>query len=398
MKEKNPALTPMLKQYFDIKAQYPGAILLYRVGDFYETYGEDAVTASRVLGLVLTRKSSGNGTFIEMAGVPYHAIDNYLPRLVQAGLKAAICDQLEDPRLTKKLVKRGVTELVTPGVAYHDNLLAAGENNWLAACAFAGKEAGLALLDISTGTFKVAQGSNEYVDMLLGSLTPKEVLVEKSFADGFRQRFGTQACITPLDPWAFVPEAAWKKVCSQLGVSSLKGYGVENLPLGVAAAGAVLYYLEMTQHTALGHIRSLARLDEGAYVWMDRFTLRNLEVFEPLAGDQGRSLLQAVNRCCSPMGTRRLREWLALPLKDIAALNARYDTIAAFLADESMRTVVRDELSQAGDLERIVAKAAAGRILPRELLQLARALRSSAAIRSAIAVPGMEAWCEALDD
>ena len=398
MKEKNPALTPMLKQYFDIKAQYPGAILLYRVGDFYETYGEDAVTASRVLGLVLTRKSSGNGTFIEMAGVPYHAIDNYLPRLVQAGLKAAICDQLEDPRLTKKLVKRGVTELVTPGVAYHDNLLAAGENNWLAACAFAGKEAGLALLDISTGTFKVAQGSNEYVDMLLGSLTPKKVLVEKSFADGFRQRFGTQACITPLDPWAFVPEAAWKKVCSQLGVSSLKGYGVENLPLGVAAAGAVLYYLEMTQHTALGHIRSLARLDEGAYVWMDRFTLRNLEVFEPLAGDQGRSLLQAVNRCCSPMGTRRLREWLALPLKDIAALNARYDTIAAFLADESMRTVVRDELSQAGDLERIVAKAAAGRILPRELLQLARALRSSAAIRSAIAVPGLEAWCEALDD
>ncbi|MBO4537216.1 MAG: DNA mismatch repair protein MutS, partial [Bacteroidales bacterium] len=316
MKEKNTALTPMLKQYFDIKAQYPGAILLYRVGDFYETYGEDAVVASRVLGLVLTRKSSGNGTFIEMAGVPYHAIDNYLPRLVQAGLKAAICDQLEDPRLTKKLVKRGVTELVTPGVAYHDNLLCAGENNWLAACAFAGKSAGLALLDISTGTFKVAQGSDEYIEMLLGTLTPKEVLVEKSFADGFRQRYGTQACITPLDPWAFVPEAAWKKVCGQLGVSSLKGFGVEGLPLGVAAAGAVLFYLEMTQHTALGHIRSLARLDEGAYVWMDRFTLRNLEVFEPLAGAEGRSLLQAVNRCCSPMGTRRLREWLALPLKD----------------------------------------------------------------------------------
>ena len=388
----------MLKQYFEIKAQHPEAILLYRVGDFYETYGEDAVTASRVLGLVQTRKSAGGGAFIEMAGVPHHALENYLPRLVQAGYKVAVCDQLEDPKFAKKLVKRGVTELVTPGVAYNDNLLKASENNWLAAVAFSGKEAGLAFLDISTGTFRVAQGSLDYAEVLLGTMGPKEVLVEKSFVDGFRQRFGSRACITPLDPWAFVPDAARRKVCDQIGTGSLKGFGVDGLTLGVTAAGAILFYLEMTQHSALGHIRSLSRIDEGAYVWMDRFTVRNLEVFQSLAGAEGRSLIEAVGRCCSPMGARLLRIWLSMPLKDIEALNARYDTVGAFLADVQMRTAVRDELSTVGDLERIVAKAAAGRLQPREALQLARALRSSATIRSTIAVPGMERWCEALDD
>ena len=388
----------MLKQYFEIKAQYPEAILLYRVGDFYETYGDDACKASRLLGLVLTRKSAGSGSFIEMAGVPYHAIDNYLPKLVQAGCKVAVCDQLEDPRLTKKLVKRGVTELVTPGVAYNDNLLKAGENNWLAAFSFSGKEAGMAFLDISTGAFKVAQGSLDYAEMLLGTMAPHEILVERSFADGFRQRFATRACLTPLDPWAFVPEAAARKVCTQLNTPSLKGFGVEAMPLGVTAAGAVLYYLEMTQHHALGHIRSLSRIDEGDFVWMDRFTVRNLEVFQALAGAEGRPLIEAVGRCCTPMGNRLLREWLAMPLKDIARLNARYDTVAAFLADGQMRTVVRDELAQVGDLERIVAKAAAGRLLPREALQLARALQSGAAIRATIAKPELARWCESLDD
>ena len=388
----------MLKQYFEIKAQYPEAILLYRVGDFYETYGDDALKASRLLGIVLTRKSSGGGSFIEMAGIPYHAIDNYLPRLVQAGCKVAVCDQLEDPKLTKKLVKRGVTELVTPGVAYNDNLLKAGENNWLAALSFSGKEAGMAFLDISTGSFRLTQGSLEYADVLLSTMAPHEILVERSFLDGFRQRFGSRACITPLDPWTFVPEAAYKKVCSQLETGSLKGFGVEGMPQGIAAAGAILFYLEMTQHTALGHIKSLSRIDEGAYVWMDRFTLRNLEVFQSLAGAEGRSLIEAVDRCCTPMGKRLLRAWLSMPLKDIARLNERYDTVDAFLSDGEMRTAVREELGEVGDLERIVAKAAAGRLLPREALQLARALHSSAAIRATIAKPELAAWCEALDD
>ena len=402
MKEKKPAeaspATPMLKQYFEIKAQYPEAILLYRVGDFYETYGDDALKASRLLGIVLTRKSSGGGSFIEMAGIPYHAIDNYLPRLVQAGCKVAVCDQLEDPKLTKKLVKRGVTELVTPGVAYNDNLLKAGENNWLAALSFSGKEAGMAFLDISTGSFRLTQGSLEYADVLLSTMAPHEILVERSFLDGFRQRFGNRACITPLDPWTFVPEAAYKKVCSQLETGSLKGFGVEGMPQGIAAAGAILFYLEMTQHTALGHIKSLSRIDEGAYVWMDRFTLRNLEVFQSLAGTEGRSLIEAVDRCCTPMGKRLLRAWLSMPLKDIARLNERYDTVDAFLSDGEMRTAVREELGEVGDLERIVAKAAAGRLLPREALQLARALHSSAAIRATIAKPELAAWCESLDD
>ena len=388
----------MLKQYFEIKAQYPEAILLYRVGDFYETYGEDALKASRVLGIVLTRKSAGSGQFIEMAGIPHHAIDNYLPRLVQNGYKVAVCDQLEDPKLTKKLVKRGVTELITPGVAYNDNLLKAGENNWLAAFSFSGKEVGMAFLDISTGAFKLAQGTLDYAEVLLSTLAPHEILVERSFLDGFRQRFGTRACITPLDPWTFVPDAAYRKVCAQMETGSLKGFGVESLPQGIAAAGAILFYLEMTQHHALGHIKSLSRIDESEFVWMDRFTFRNLEVFQSLAGAEGRSLIEAIGRCCTPMGNRQLREWLSMPIKDIARLNARYDTVDAFLADETMRTAVRDELSNIGDLERIVAKAAAGRLLPREALQLARALRSSAAIQATIAKPELARWCEALDD
>ncbi len=398
MKEKNTPATPMLRQYFEIKAQYPEAILLYRVGDFYETYGEDALTASRVLGIVLTRKSAGNGRFIEMAGIPYHAIDNYLPKLVNAGYKAAVCDQLEDPKLTKKLVRRGVTELITPGLAYNDNLLKSGENNWLAALHFSGKDVGMAFLDISTGAFKVAQGSLDYADVLLGTMTPREILLERTFVDGFRQRFGQRACLTPLDAWAFAAEPAFNKLCHQLGVSSLKGFGIDGLPLAVSAAGAVLCYLEMTQHSALGHIRTVSRLDEGDYVWMDRFTLRNLEVFQSLAGAEGRSLIDIINQCVSPMGTRLLREWLALPLKDIARLNERYDIVDAFKADTALLTVVRDELACVGDLERIVAKAAAGKLLPREALQLARALRSTAAIHASIAQPAFQRECEALSD
>ena len=382
MKEKTPAETPLLKQYFEIKAQYPDALLLYRVGDFYETFSEDAIKASKVLGIVLTRKAAGAGKFTELAGIPYHAIDNYLPKLVSAGLKVAICDQLEDPKLTKKLVKRGVTELVTPGLAYQDSLLKSTENNFIASLHFVKDKVGIAFLDISTGTFKVAEGSIDYAEVLLGNFSPKEILVERSFADGFRARYAGKCCITPLDEWPFVYESGYRKLCGQFGTDSLKGYGVKNLELGVCAAGSILFYLEMTHHSALGHIRGISRIDEGNFVWMDRFTYRNLEIFNSIAGSEGRSLLDAVGRCVSPMGARLLREWIAMPLKDVETINKRYDVISAFLEDESLLHSVRDSLTSVGDLERIVAKAAAGKLLPREALQMARALRSTAEIHN----------------
>ena len=391
MKEKTTTESPLLKQYFEIKAQYPDAMLLYRVGDFYETFGEDAIKASRILGIVLTRKMAGGGNYTELAGIPYHAIDNYLPKLVSAGLKVAVCDQLEDPKLTKKLVKRGVTELVTPGVAYNDNLLKSTENNFVAAVSFDGNSAGLAFLDISTGTFKVAQGTLEYADMLLGTMAPKEILLEKSYVEGFRRKYGGTACITPLDQWPFVLESARRKLCGQLKVEQLKGFGIEQMPLGISAAGAILFYLEMTCHSDIGHIRSIGRIDRGEFVWMDRFTFRNLEVFTPAGGDGGRSLFDAVCRCSCPMGARLLREWLSMPLMDVAQLNSRYDTVDAFLADSTLRENVRDEIACVGDLERIVAKAAAGRLMPREALQLARALSSTEHIRALLGDSGSDA-------
>lgn len=391
MKEKTTPETPLLKQYFEIKSQYPDALLLYRVGDFYETFGEDAVKASRALGIVLTRKAAGGGSYTELAGIPYHAIDNYLPKLVTAGFKVAVCDQLEDPKLTKKLVKRGVTELVTPGVAYNDNLLKSTENNFVAAVSFDGNSAGLAFLDISTGTFKVAQGTLEYADMLLGTMAPKEILLEKSYVEGFRRKYGGTACITPLDQWPFVLESARRKLCGQLKVEQLKGFGIEQMPLGISAAGAILFYLEMPCHSDIGHIRSIGRIDRGEFVWMDRFTFRNLEVFTPAGGDGGRSLFDAVCRCSCPMGARLLREWLSMPLMDVAQLNSRYDTVDAFLADSTLRENVRDEIACVGDLERIVAKAAAGRLMPREALQLARALSSTEHIRALLGDSGSDA-------
>ena len=400
MKEKkSPEQTPMLKQYFEIKARYPDTILLYRVGDFYETFGEDAIKTSKILGIVLTRKASGNGTFTELAGIPHHAIDNYLPKLVSAGMKVAVCDQLEDPKLAKKIVRRGVTELVTPGVAYNDNLLPSGENNYLAAVCFESKKAGIAFLDISTGTFKAAQGTFEYIDLLLGTMAPKEILVERSFLEGFRQRFAIRCCLSPLDEWTFAYESGKKKLCTQLGVDTLKGFGVEKMDLGISAAGAILNYLEMTEHNALGHIRSISRIDESEFVWMDRFTYRNLEIFNSLAGSDGKSLIDVLNRCCSPMGVRTLREWLAMPLKDKEKINGRYDVVDAFLGNAPLRDSVRAELSNIGDLERIVAKAAAGRMLPREALQLARALKSTASIRTLLSEDDLLLrYAEKLDD
>ena len=388
MAEKKIKESPLIAQWNAVKEQYPDTLLLYRVGDFYETFGEDAVTVSKTLGIVLTRRASGSGTYTPLAGIPYHAIDNYLPKLVQAGFKVAVCDQLEDPKLTKKLVRRGVTELVTPGVAYNDNLLCQKENNFLAAVAFDESSrsdgrgaAGVAFLDISTGTFRVAQGSLDYIEVLLGDFAPKEILVERSFLEGFRRRFNTKAYVTTMDEWAFVPESCRRKLLERFGTGNLKGFGIEDLPLGVTAAGAELFYMEMTCHTELGHIRSIGRIDEGDFVWMDRFTVRNLEIFNALGGPDGVSLLQVIDRCCSPMGARLLRQWLAMPLKDRAKIEERYDAVSAFLSQPEVLDAVREKIGEIGDLERIVSKAAAGRIAPREALQLARGLDAIGAVK-----------------
>lgn len=404
MAEKKTKESPLIAQWNAVKEQYPDTLLLYRVGDFYETFGEDAVTVSKTLGIVLTRRASGSGTYTPLAGIPYHAIDNYLPKLVQAGFKVAVCDQLEDPKLTKKLVKRGVTELVTPGVAYNDNLLSQKENNFLAAVAFDESSrsdgrgaAGVAFLDISTGTFRVAQGSLDYIEVLLSDFAPKEILVERSFLEGFRRRFNTKAYVTTMDEWAFVPESCRRKLLDRFGTENLKGFGIEDLPLGITAAGAELFYMEMTCHTELGHVRSIGRIDENDFVWMDRFTVRNLEIFNSLGGPDGTSLLQVIDRCCSPMGARLLRQWLAMPLKDRAKIEARYDAVSAFLAQPEVLDAVRERIGEIGDMERIVSKAAAGRIAPREALQLARGLNAIGAVKQQLADTPLRAQTGQLD-
>ncbi len=403
MSEKKQNDSPLISQYYQIKAQYPDSLLLYRVGDFYETFGEDAIAASKTLGIVLTKRASGNGNFTPLAGVPHHAIDSYLPKLVQAGYKVAVCDQLEDPKLTKKLVKRGVTELVTPGVAYNDNLLSGKENNYLAAVTFESSckdgaaSAGIAFLDISTGTFKVAEGSLDYIDILISDLAPKEILVERSYVDGFRARFNTKAYITTMDEWAFVYDSCRTKVIGQMGTDSLKGFGIERMPLAITSAGAALFYLEMTHHTDIGHIRSISRIDEGEFVWMDRFTVRNLEVFNSLAGAEGVSLLQVIDKCCSPMGSRLLRNWLAMPLKSVDKINARYDAVSALLNSGDTLDDIRVALGDIGDMERIISKAAAGKLSPREALQLARGLKSISEVRRMLESTAMKDFAGRFD-
>jgi DNA mismatch repair protein MutS len=372
----------MIRQYLKVKALNPEAILLFRVGDFYETYSTDALTASKVLGLVLTKRANGHGTYIEMAGFPHHALDSYLPKLVRAGYKVAVCDQLEDPRLAVKLVKRGITELVTPGVAYNDLLLKQKENNYLASAFFSKDKGGVAFLDISTGTFKVAEGSLDYVGMLIDSFAPKEVLLQKGYEKGFRERFtGEKFYISTIEEWAFVYETAYGKLCKQFGLASLKGFGVEGMTLALTAAGAIMSYLEITQHTGLGNICSISRIDQSKFVWMDRFTVRNLELFHSLAGEEGVSLLDVIDKCSSGMGSRRLREWISLPEKDIGELESRYDTVDYFLSNQDKLEETRNLIGEIGDLERISSKAAAGRILPREAVQLMRGLQRIEPIR-----------------
>ena len=372
--------TPLIKQFFEVKAQHPEAILLYRVGDFYETYSDDAVTAARVLGLVQTKKSNGEKGPIPMAGFPHHAIEGYLTKLVRAGFKVAICDQLEDPKFAKKLVKRGVTEIVTPGISFGENMLSVKENNFLCGLTFEKDQCGAALLDVSTGEFRVAQGTLDYVATLLGSLSPKELVVQRGYEKGIRDRFGDYY-MTSIDEWAFVYDAALERLCRQLGVRSLKGFAIDSCPLGICSAGALMVYLEQTQHVGLKNICSISRIDSSKYVWMDQFTLRNLEVFQSAAGREGVSLVETLDKCSCPMGARLLRASLAMPIMDIKELNERYDIVQFFTEHPEVLEEVQMDLGRLGDLERILGRVATGKAVPREIVQLSRGLSQMEPIR-----------------
>ena len=367
--------TPLMKQYFDVKAKHPDAILLFRVGDFYETFGEDAIKASDILGITLTRRANGSASFVELAGFPYHAIDTYLPRLVRAGQRVAICEQLEDPKLTKKIVKRGIIELVTPGVSLNENVLNNKENNFLAAVHIDRKIAGVAFLDISTGEFLTSEGTIEYIDQMLNNFQPKEVLFEKRKRELFTESFGSKFYTYKLDDWIFTPEAANDRLLKQFETSSLKGFGVQNLSFGIIASGAILYYLDITQHEHLGHITTLSRIEEERYVWLDKFTIRNLELFHsPYEG--ARTLIDVIDNTISPMGGRLLRRWISMPLKDIAPINDRLDIVQHLVEKTLFREEISGLLRQIGDLERLISKVATGRINPREVVQLRNALRA----------------------
>ncbi len=365
--------TPLMKQYYDIKTKHPDAILLFRVGDFYETFGEDAIRTSEILGITLTRRANGSASFVELAGFPYHALDTYLPRLVRAGQRVAICEQLEDPKLTKKIVKRGIIELVTPGVSLNENVLNHKENNFLAAVHIDKKIAGVAFLDISTGEFLTSEGTIEYIDQMLNNFQPKEVLFEKGKKDLFLEYFGPKFYTFKLDDWIFRPEAANDRLTKQFETSSLKGFGVQNLTFGIVAAGAILYYLDITQHEQLGHITNLSRIEENRYVWLDKFTIKNLELFHsPYEG--ARTLIDVMDRTISPMGGRLLKRWLALPLKDMQPVNERLDIVQYLTESETVRDEIAALIRQVGDLERLISKVAVSRINPREVVQLKRAL------------------------
>ena len=379
-KKNDKALTPMMKQFFSFKEKYPDAVLLFRCGDFYETYGEDAVVAARILGITLTRRNNGAGGVAEteMAGFPHHALDTYLPKLIRAGRRVAICDQLEDPKLTKTLVKRGVTELVTPGVAMSDNVLSYKENNFLAAIHFGKAACGVAFLDISTGEFLTGEGAYDHVEKLLGSFQPKEILYCRERKQEFDRFFGntrTGTSTFELDDWVFTEQTARQKLQKHFGTKSLKGFGVDHLHSGIVAAGAIMQYLELTQHTAIGHITHLQRIEEERYVRLDRFTIRSLELVLPMQED-GQSLLSVIDRTTTPMGSRLLRRWMIFPLKDVEPINRRLDVVEYFFREPSFRYLADDQLHRVGDLERIISKAAVGRISPREVVQLKNALEA----------------------
>ena len=372
--DKKYVETPLMKQYYQIKSVHPDAILLFRVGDFYETFGDDAIKASGILGITLTRRANGSATFVELAGFPYHAIDTYLPKLVRAGERVAICEQLEDPKLVKGLVKRGVIELVTPGVVLGDNLLANKENVYLASVYFGRQTTGVAFLDISTGEFYVAEGPDNYIDKLLSNLSPKEIIYQRGFDERFRQAFGTNYYTYKLDDWVFSEELNREKLCKQFGTQSLKGFGIDHISAGISAAGAILYYLEFTEHKEIGHIASISRIDQDDYVWIDKFTIRNLELFTTNGSRDRSSFANVMDRTLTPMGGRLLKRWIAMPIRDIGRINRRLDVVQRFVEDSDLAEAVGEQVSLIGDLERIASRIAAARVTPRELVQLKNSL------------------------
>ncbi len=365
--------TPLMKQYNTIKAKYPDALLLFRVGDFYETFGEDAIRASHILGIVLTRRKNGSAAYVELAGFPYHSLDTYLPKLVRAGNRVAICDQLEDPKLTKKIVKRGVTELVTPGVSYNDKTIDTRSNNFLAAVVMNAQNSGVAFLDISTGEFLTAQGSHEYIDKLLQSFRPNEVLYQKQFEKDFKETFGDKFYTFRLDDWVFTKDFGTELLQKHFETKSLKGFGIEDLELGVIASGAVLHYLAETQHDKVAHISQISRIEEDQYVWLDRFTIRNLELVSS-ANDNATTLLRVIDHTVTPMGSRMMCRWLLLPLKEIVQIEKRHQVVHYFTSRIDELERLQGELKQVGDLERLISKVAVGRISPREMLHIKKSL------------------------
>ena len=396
MAKDDKGLTPMMKQFFSMKAQHPGALMLFRCGDFYETYGEDAVESARILGITLTRRNNGgNGDSIEMAGFPHHALDTYLPKLIRAGKRVAICDQLEDPKKKReaikgkkglsamdKMVKRGITELVTPGVAMSDNVLNYKENNFLAAVHFGKGSCGVSFLDISTGEFLTGEGTFDYVEKLLGNFQPKEVLFDRTKKQDFERHFGTRLCTFEMDDWVFTDQTARQKLLKHFGTKNLKGFGVDHLNNGVVAAGAILQYLEITQHTQINHITSLARIEEDKYVRMDRFTIRSLELIAPM-NEGGSSLLNVIDNTVTPMGGRMLRRWMVFPLKDEKPINERLDVVDYLFREPDFRECINEQFHRIGDLERIISKVAVGRVSPREVVQLKNALMAIQPVKTA---------------
>ena len=396
MAKDDKGLTPMMKQFFSMKAQHPGALMLFRCGDFYETYGEDAVESARILGITLTRRNNGgSGDSIEMAGFPHHALDTYLPKLIRAGKRVAICDQLEDPKKKReaikgkkglsamdKMVKRGITELVTPGVAMSDNVLNYKENNFLAAVHFGKGSCGVSFLDISTGEFLTGEGTFDYVEKLLGNFQPKEVLFDRAKKQEFERYFGTRLCTFEMDDWVFTDQTARQKLLKHFGTKNLKGFGVDHLNNGIVAAGSILQYLEITQHTHINHITSLARIEEDKYVRMDRFTIRSLELIAPMNED-GSSLLNVIDNTVTPMGGRMLRRWMVFPLKDEKPINERLDVVDYLFREPDFRECINEQFHRIGDLERIISKVAVGRVSPREVVQLKNALMAIQPVKTA---------------
>ena len=372
--------TPMMKQFNEIKTKHPDAVLLFRCGDFYETFSTDAIKASEILGITLTRRANGKASSVELAGFPHHALDTYLPKLVRAGCRVAICDQLEDPKTTKTLVKRGVTELVTPGVSYSDTTLTQKENTFLASVYINKNQAGVSFLDISTGEFLIAEGTIDYVDKLLSSISPKEIIFDRTKKKDFENHFGTKYFTYALEDWTFIPDSANDRLLKHFETKNLKGFGVQNLTNGIVAAGAILHYLDLTHHTQLGHITQLTRIEEDHYVWLDRFTVRNLELYGTM-NEGGKTLVDVIDKTISPMGGRLLKRWVAFPLKDVKPIVERHSVVEHFFKDKELRQLLEQQISLIGDLERIISKVAVGRINPREVVQLKVALNAIEPIR-----------------